>query len=212
MEISGNKIYRTDATKYLGVIFDDTLSWKKHTDSLCNSLLKYFGIFNQIKHFLNKKIVRQLYFAFVYSRISYGIEVFGNASDMCISKLQVIQNKLLKLALRIDRLTPTNTLHNNMKLLKISDIHKYKVIIFVNNCVTGLCPKYFTSYFIQRENPYDLRSTGLHVPRSRTTLGSLGVYSHGAKLWNGLPDNIKTVIHQKNFKKILANFYINQYV
>ena len=61
--------------------------------------LKFFGIFNHVKHFVSKRIARQLYFSFIYSRINYGIEVYGSCADEHFSKLQVMQNKLLKLLL-----------------------------------------------------------------------------------------------------------------
>ena len=55
--------------------------YNEHFQSICNSFLKYFGIFDHIKHKVNKKTARQLYFAFVFSRIKYGIEIYGNCSE-----------------------------------------------------------------------------------------------------------------------------------
>ena len=48
----------------------------------------------------------------MYSYISYGFEVYGSCSDTSLDKLQVIQNKLLKLLLRLDHYTSTNLLHS----------------------------------------------------------------------------------------------------
>ena len=47
-----------------------------HVDSVYASIVKYFGIFNHIKSFITSRIARQLYFAVISSRISYGIEVW----------------------------------------------------------------------------------------------------------------------------------------
>ena len=41
------------------------------------TLVKYFGIFNQLKDYVSNQLARKLYYAFVYSNISYGIEVYG---------------------------------------------------------------------------------------------------------------------------------------
>ena len=62
---------RVDTFQYLGVTVDETLNWNEHVDKLCKSLLKYFGIFNQIKHKIATKIARQIYYAFIYSRIKF---------------------------------------------------------------------------------------------------------------------------------------------
>ena len=61
------------------------------------TLVKYFGIFNQLKDYVSNQSARKLYYAFVYSNISYGIEVYGSCSDTSLDRLQDIQNKLLKL-------------------------------------------------------------------------------------------------------------------
>ena len=211
IKIQDNTIARVSSTKYLGIIFDEKLTWKEHVNYICNSLLKYFGIFNHIKSFIDKSVVRQLYFSFIYSRISYGIEVFANDFKKHAVRLQIIQNKLLKLVLRMDRMTPTNTLHAHLQLLKITDIYKVKVIVFVNNILLGKCPDVFNDYFVMNEPSYNLRHTGLTVHRTRTRLGSLGVYITGAQLWNGLPDTIKQFRFQANFKKLLTKHYINDY-
>ena len=93
---------RSRSCKYLGVIVDECLSWQDHVSHVTNSLLKYFGIFNRLITFVSMKIARQLYFAFVFSRIKCRIEVYGNCSDTLCSKLQTMQNKLLKLLLHLD--------------------------------------------------------------------------------------------------------------
>ena len=52
-------------------------------------------------------MMRQLYYAFIYSRIKYGIELYGISSASNMNKVQVIQNKLLKISLLLqDALSP----------------------------------------------------------------------------------------------------------
>ena len=90
------EIDRVQSLQYLGMLLDKKLYWHEHVTQTCVSLIKYFGIFNHIKNFVSVKIARQLYFAFMYSRIQYGIEIYGNCAKETLSKLQVMQNKLLK--------------------------------------------------------------------------------------------------------------------
>jgi hypothetical protein len=212
IEINGINIKRVSSTKYLGVTFDQALTWEEHVNGLCKNLLKYFGIFNHIKSIVTKKVVRQLYFAFVYSRISYGIEVTGSCSNKLLSKLQTIQNQLLKLILRLERRTSTNVLHNNLHLLKVKDIHKVKIILFVQKCILGKCPSSFINYFNYRDGPYNLRHSLLDIPRSLTTMGSLCIFRYGAQLWNNLGEHIKQKQTQLNFKNFLINFYVTHYI
>ena len=53
--------------KYFGVILDnETFIWQKHIENIGKSLVKYFGIVNQIKNKVTSKLSKQLYFSFIY--------------------------------------------------------------------------------------------------------------------------------------------------
>ena len=133
-------IDRVKFVQYLGLMIDENLYWHMHAEYVYNSLVKYFDIFNHVKTIISKKIARQLYFAFMHSRIKYGIEVFGDFANEYLQKLQVIQNKLLKLLLNFDHRMSTNEIHQQLSLLKVVDIHTVNVLSFVNECRCGRCP------------------------------------------------------------------------
>ena len=94
--------------QYLGLTLDETLRFNNHEDFLSRSLIKYFGIFNQVKYRITNELARSLYVALIYSRIKYGIEVYGRCSAQNTDKVQVMQNKLSKLLLRKHIMTPTD--------------------------------------------------------------------------------------------------------
>ena len=65
-----------DVVTYLGVSIDEKLTWNAHVENV----LKLFGKFKQLWHKVTENTVRQLYHAFIYSKIRYGLEVYGNTS------------------------------------------------------------------------------------------------------------------------------------
>ena len=97
-------IKRVQNTVYLGMTIDETLSWNVHVQKLIQSLSKYFGIFNRLKNHIPKHLKRQVLFSYIYSRVSYGIEVYGCCSQTLLGKLQVVCNKLVKIFCNKDRL------------------------------------------------------------------------------------------------------------
>ena len=207
------EVTRVKTFQYLGVYFDETLKWNEHVNYVCNSLVKYFGIFNHIKNKVTKPIVRQLYYAFIYSKIKYGIEVYGNTSAKNISRVQVIQNKLLKLILSWDWQTSTNFVHNDLKILKVEDIYKYNILNFVNKCVMGRIPENFKTYYKTKVVPYATRSKGsLDVIPCRTWYGSKAVKVNGALLWNNIHKNIRELRSMPELKEGLLKYYITLYV
>ena len=169
IQIGDVDIKRARTVKYIGVNIDELLTWKVHVESVCNSLLKYFGIFNNIKNFVTRKIARQIYFAFVFSRINYGIEVYGSCSGYLNRKIQILQNRLLKMLLNLDRLTSTNQLHKELRILKINDIYRVNLLNLVNKAPMEELPPCFIHFFYEHETVHNTRNAGsLFVRRSKT--------------------------------------------
>ena len=164
-----------------------------------------------MKHYVTQKLCRQLYFAFVYSRIKYSIEIYGACSNKLIEKLQVIQNKLLKILMGRERRTPTDIIHSDLRVLKVKDIYAVNTLAFVNNCMMGECPNIFKEYYVYRNMVYNLRHTPLYVPRTRTVMGALSTKITGARLWNTYQENCGRWYLTKSFKRNLTRYIYGTY-
>ena len=169
---------------------------------MCNSPIRFFGIFNHIKCKVNLKLSRQLYYAFIYSKIKYGMAVYGSCSSTDIGKIRTMQNKLMKLLLRLRGMTPTNELHMHLNILKVSDIYKSNVLSFVNEILSGRSPDIFKNCFILKNNQYDMHRKGqLNVPPCLKQICDKAVRVFGASQWNRL----KKCMLQYRFKNVLRN-------
>ena len=205
-------IQRVCSAKYLGVVLDEKLRWHEHVESVCQTLTKYFGIFNHIKARVSMKIARQIYYAFIYSRLQYGIEIYGCCSQSNISKIQTLQNKLLKLILQLDRRTGTNQLHSLLNIAKVNDVYTIKVLNFVNNCLSKKNPAIFDDYFSFKATAYNLRvKDSLEVKKHRTPFGSFGTEIQGAILWNKYRLEIRKYKLERSFKHNFTKFIIARY-
>ena len=188
------------------------LYWHDHVDQICASLVKYFGIFNHIKNFVSLRISKQLYYAFIYSRIQYGIEAYGSCAKESLSKLQIMQNKLLKLLLKWDRRTPTDLVHQRLSILKIDDVHIAKVLSFVNECRSCRVPEMFVNYYKTRETGLNLRNrSSLDIPWARTDLGLSRCDIKGARLWNNHLQTTSQLLYKKSFHKQISKFLTRKY-
>ena len=57
----GTVIQRAWSTKFLGLIIDEKLSWKVHTDNICKIIARNTGILSKLRHFLPHYIMFSLY-------------------------------------------------------------------------------------------------------------------------------------------------------
>ena len=72
----------------------------------------------------------------VYSKIQYGIEIYGYCTSTLLKKIQTLQNKLLKVLYKFPYRMATSQLHYELKLLKVKDIRTANVLKFVYDSLT----------------------------------------------------------------------------
>jgi hypothetical protein len=71
LNIDGTKIDRVTDFNFLGLMINEHLNWKTHTEKVSNSISKTIGILNRLKHFLPLNIKITLYNSLVLSHINY---------------------------------------------------------------------------------------------------------------------------------------------
>ena len=204
INVCGKDIYRTDRIKYLGILIDEHLTWKYHITELRNSLRRYFPVFYNIRSYLELENCRSIYYAYLYSRIKYGIPIYGMANSGDINQIQTLQNKLMKVLLRKNYMYPTNQLHNDLNILKITDIFKQEILIFVFSQYHKLLPEIFNNYYVTFSNIHHIAtrgsSTKFIIPKHYSNMGAWTVKIYGASLWNELPIHIKECSTVKSFR------------
>ena len=210
IHVENIEIQRVQSTKYLGLFIDEKLYWNDHVNYLCKNLTKFFGLFKRVRNCIQNKLCRQLYFAFIYSKISYGIQVYGSCAENTLSKVQTIQNKLMKFLMKLDSRTSTNRLHDIMQVLKVKDLYEVNVLNFVANSLKELNTDVFKDYFEYRNHNYIARAR-LRVPFSRIVTGSTSTKCKGARLWNNLDEASVDKMCFKSFKKHLTLSYLRKY-
>ena len=90
-----NKIDVVKEYRYLGIIFDEHLTWRPHTTHLRKKLKCMSYNFYFLRTFVPYKTLMIVYNAIVKSIIAYGITIYGQASKYIINGLQSSQNGIL---------------------------------------------------------------------------------------------------------------------
>ena len=207
-------IKRVSNTKYLGMIIDENLSWNKHVEMLCSKLSRNFYLFYSLRNILNDDLKRQLYFSMVYSHIKYGIELYGTCSNSLLSKVQTIQNKLLKTLYHLPYRTNTSELHIALDILKVEDIYKVHIVKFVYESINDLSIPQFKKYYNLQNEIHNYNTREKQRLRARginTKYGEYSLHYRGAFLWNKLDKNIQCMKSLYSFKKALKDSIIKSY-
>ena len=204
IKFHNQEICRTSHIKFLGVIIDENLTWNNHINELCNKLKRLFHIFYNIRHLLSKDNIKTIYYALIYSRIKYGISVYGQACNTKMKRIQKLQNQLLKVLSGKKFRFPTDELHDEFELLTVKDISKQEILTFVHNYFSKNLPPVFNGYFETLASIHNRNtrhgSNLLKIPMHSTNTAASSLKIQGAKLWNKLDSNLKNIPKAKKFK------------
>ena len=98
LRIDNRLLKRVEHCKYLGVNIDFNMRWNIHIDYIINKTKYLLFVFSKLSRFLQTDTLMMLYYALFHSVASYGILVWGGAYNNNLSRLQRLQNRLLKIA------------------------------------------------------------------------------------------------------------------
>lgn len=124
IEIDGVKFNWKNSVKYLGVHLNQTLNFKTHIEAVIRSAKKIMSIlFCLIKR--NSKLSERskvyVYKTYIRPILTYAGTIFHNCPKTYFKKLQILQNKCLRMALNAPYYTKTGNLHAQAKTPTIED-------------------------------------------------------------------------------------------
>ena len=154
IKINKKAITEEKYVKYLCVLIDSSLSWKTHIDNLVKKISRAIGIMYKVRYYVNHTILKNLYYSLVYPYLLYAIQVWGSAFAEHTQKIIILQKKVVRLIAFQDKppgyngpLASTDSLFKDLNILKIEDIYKIRTLQFIYNCLNGISPKQFKSWF-----------------------------------------------------------------
>ena len=188
----GDVVKRSDSVKYLGLLIDEKLTWEKHIDELGSKIVQYASIFRKVRDLLPTNCLQSLFNSFIQSRIDYAIEIYGDANKKAIQRIQVHQNRILKILQFKRRLASTNEMHKKFNVLKISDQYEFKILKLMHSYVNNkeILPDSFHNLFRTRSSFHSYRTRNedlFEIPKTRNRFGNCAISVKGAKIWNNQP-------------------------
>ena len=206
------KIKRETKIKYLGLILEEHLSWNQHVNEICNKLKCFFPLFYNIRQYLEKENIRNIYYTMIYSRIKYGCIITGQTTNENLNKIQTLQNKLLKVLYYKSYRYSTNNLHNELSILKYNDLINQETLSFVYKYVHSELPSVFSGYFSHRHELVEMieeqRKRRFTLPRYKTDMGKSTIQYVGSKIFNEKASLLKLNISINTFRKHVNKMYM----
>ena len=214
VSIDGYLLEQVEHTKFLGIFVDAKLNWKKHIEYIAMKISKGLGALGRVRNILPQNALLMLHNTMVYPYLTYCNIVWGTASASTLQRLVVLQNRAVRLVTRSKFRSSCNPLFVCLNILKLSDINKFQIALFMYKMKHHLLPlsclQYVTVMDTQRS--YITRQSGyFNMIGCRTVMRENSVSVQGPRLWNSLPKYIQDVSSIAIFKRELVNLFSNAY-
>jgi hypothetical protein len=209
--IRNNAISRVNEAKFLGVTIDDRLTFRGHIKSVRGRIGRSIGVLRRLSYYVPEDIMRKLYFSLIYPFIIYGIPAWGAQSQTELSKLQRLQDRAVRTVYCNSGAGNVEQMYTKYKLLNIDQIYIYFSLIYFYKYHR----LHFSSHFhdkidsIQVSHDHNTRfksDNNLNLPYVRLSQTLHSFLFESIKLWNSLPDNIRSLDTLHRFKRLLRNW------
>ena len=129
--IRGVPVKIVPKVRFLGVTFDEDLTFAPHVDELlvrCQGRLNLLSCIAGTRFGVGKKPMLTLYRALIRSIIDYGAVAYSTGPKRQIQRLQKVQNKALRLVLGVNLTTPLVAMQNECGEMPLA--HRFKLLTY----------------------------------------------------------------------------------
>ena len=189
---------------YLGTVIDNKLNFSSHIGLVISKVARHTGNLFKIKHSLPLEARIRYYYAFIYPYLSNNILVWGGAPKSFLNTLFLQQKKIIRVIADAQYCDHTDHLFRQFRLLKLNDIYKFNVLLYMFNS------NHDTRY--SRPHHYMTRHSNLSLPTfQRLSKSQNSIHFVGPTLWDNLPDFVKCQNNNNSFKIKLKKYFISNY-
>ena len=213
LAIGRSLIERTKVKKFLGIYIDDRITFAEHTNKISMKLSRGVGLLRKMKNVVPRNVLKQLFYAFIYSIFTYGITCYGSAYQNQTQRVKNLILRAIKLVLNRDEIT-TQICKNerlftfDMAYQYFCSINMYRVLELNNH--DFLAAKILSFQTFHSYGTRLVHNQNLNLPRVTRSKCHRSFIYNGIKIWNLLPLNIRIVQNDLcTFKNLLKNHLLS---
>lgn len=209
--IDGKNIEHVNEMKYLGVIIDAQLTFKNHVNNTIKKIAKKVGFFSRISPNLSEWCKKIVYNTIILPHFQYCSSLLLSCTDGDIQKLQVQQNKCMRVILRCSRYTPIKTMLQKLQWMDVKTLIKRSNIILIFKVYNDYLGSYLKVHLNQRSTIHSLNTrhkNDFDINFVKSSKLKKGLFNDGINYFNKLPNNIKDADNLKTFIHLLDNYLL----
>ena len=204
LNFGNGSITACENIKFLGILVDNHLNFRNHTSSICTKISIVVGLLFRLNNILPAETLATLYSALLVPHILYGIEIWHGALLENHDRIFKLQKKAIRAINSLEYNHPTNDFFKNMEMLKLKDIYKQRLLIFMFKNQNFTTHSDLHSYNTRRRQD-------IVLPRFNRTRSQTSFFYNGIVAWNSIPMEIRSLQYQGAFKNAVKNLLLSEY-
>ena len=226
INVCNETVGEAESEKVLGLIVNNKATWHHHlhgnedNSGLLKQLSQRVGMLKRLRKYMNERQFKMILTGMFTSKLLYGITTWGGIwglssmdehtrNKMAITKedmrkLQVIQNKALRLLKWMPRETPVSTLLSANKELSVHQLVAYHTGVQMYKVSTTRQPTYHYARLFENQEPnINTRTNDGKRVEFKLSLARTSFFYQSSRIWSELPYPIKTARSLETFKRAM---------
>jgi hypothetical protein len=194
IQIGSDIIKKVRHMKFLGIIIDEMLDSHCHIAHCKNKISSGLYALNTLKHLLPSRQLKTLYYSLIHPYLNYGILLWGGTNKSYTHKLEVLQNKSIRILNHSNYNESALPIYSKLNILKFENLFKLELCKFMYVISSNEIPTPLTAFYnCNRDiHTHNTRhSNDIHITSRNKYLVSKSYIHKAPKLWCQLPDTIK---------------------
>lgn len=128
-----------NSVKFLGLVFDRTLTWIEHINTLVDKCRKFLNVIKMLAHSkwgADPECLIRIYNAIVLSRLDYGCAVYSSARKSLLRKLDIIHHAGIRYCIGAFPTSPIKKLYEESGIPSLTDRRHRLMISYISNILS----------------------------------------------------------------------------
>ncbi len=199
----------SDKVKNLGLIINKSLTWHETTTATCNRVFACIHSLKRFALFLPFNVKKMLVKTLALPHFNYCDVVTSDMTVELSNRLQRAQNYCIRFIFNLRRNDHVTPYFEQLSLLKLKPLREYHILTLLHTILSLKAPPYLSDEFIFMAQ-ISFRNTRrgallLSIPQHRSTIYSNSFVVTSCRLWNALPDSVKTIETRARFGAVVRD-------
>ena len=186
------------------------MSMQPHVSSVVRGMYANIRRIGKIRHLIDQVTCATLTCSLVLTRLDYHNALLANVPKATLAPLQLAQNVAARQVTRTKKYEHISPDLDSLHWLPVHKRVTYKLLVLVFKALHNAAPQYLLDMLSIYTPARTLRSMDatllLNVPRCPKAVGERAFLVAGPKLWNSLPDSLRSVPTLQLFKTDLKTY------